>query len=94
MLSKFVGRSKDFADKKIIDSILQKASADREIRIDEIENPERVNILLNPADALEKIQRLRQMKREIVLSRGNNTEKIINPAQIAKEKIKDLYRKK
>lgn len=91
-LSELSGKSKTYSDEKIIDSISETVDENGKINIKNLANPRRVNILINPADALEKIQKLRQFKKEISIS--NQDENMGNNTGIAKEKIKDLYRKK
>lgn len=94
-LSELAGKSVTFNDEKITESIGKTMDENGEIRIDGLKNPSRVKIILNPAEALEKIQKLRQFKNKISLRNKNEIQAgSATITEIAKEKIKDLYRKK
>jgi hypothetical protein len=89
------GKSATFNDEKIAELVGKTVDENGEIRMDDLENPSRIKIILNPVDALEKIQKLRQFKNKISL-RSKDQIQVEAPVstEIAKEKIKDLYRKK
>lgn len=95
-LSELAGRSITFNDEKIAALLIETMDEDGGINVNNLKNPSRTRILLNPSDALDKIQKLRQFKRKISIKKESDGSQMESSArtQNAKEKIRGLYRKK
>lgn len=92
-LSVLAGESRIYCDNKLVESLQKTLDEDGNIKIEELTNPVRLNIILNPDEALEKIQRLRQFKKEVSITSRAELVGDDNMG-IAREKIRNLYRKK
>ena len=95
-LSELAGKSTTFNDEKIAELLEKTMDENGEISVDGLENPSRTKIVLNPSEALRKIQELRQFKKKVSLkSKEDEVQMGVSDAtKIAIDKIKDLYRKK
>ena len=89
-LAELAGKSKIFSDEKILELLKQRIDENGKLDISGLSNPERVNIILNPNDALEKNKKLRELKKELKEKEGV----LEGNEALAVEKIKNLYRKK
>lgn len=96
-LAGLVGKSKTFNDEKMLGFLKKKMGLDGELDVEGISNPQRTYIILNPAEAFQKIQRLRKFKKELLLENDTDKEKEIKGQEnieSAKKKIRGIYRKR
>lgn len=92
----FAGRSRAFVDERIFKDLANGKTPDGELSIEGVQNPHMFTNIVNPDEALEKIQRLRRLKRLVALGAEakNENGQEVDPVQIAKRKIREVYRKK
>lgn len=96
LLAKLVGNSKSFSEESLLKKLREDIDENGKLELGEALNPERLYVVLNPENALDKIQSLRDFKSDIGINNaqsyhGNSESENL---AFAKEKIKDLYRKK
>lgn len=89
-LSDLAGRSRAFNDDKLLEQLCGKMDAEGGVDFSGAQNPKRMSILLNPADALNKIRKLREFKRELVRKDDFGE----SDFEKAKKKILDIYRRR
>lgn len=92
-LSGLAGRSRLFSEDAMLDGIMESMGEDGSISIDGLENPKRANIILNPGEALRKMNGLRSFKRGFLSERMKGLSGTGN-ADDAKRRIAGLYRQK
>ena len=93
-LAKLNGQSKKFSQDKQIADLSSNLDQEGNIKIEGIENPKRFFMLLNPGDALDKIQQMRKFKRYLIQNDFNESANESEEYNEVQKKIIDLYRKR
>lgn len=91
------GNSKAFENKRVAKELIDNLSDAGEFSFDEIEMPQRVSLLYNPKDALEKIEKLRDFKREIkesLVKFGSKSKQELSDKEYAEKGILQMYQRK
>lgn len=91
-LSDLVGKSRLFSEEAIFEALKGTFNENMEADFSSVSNPDRQALILNPEDALKKIDRLRKFKAQIKIQDKNENNN--DSLELAKEKIRSLYRKK
>lgn len=89
-LSDLAGRTRAYDEEKLLEQLQKKLDKEGNVDFSDIQNPKRVSILLNPENALDKIQKLREFKRKIVKNNNFGT----SDSAKAKERIISIYKRR
>jgi len=94
--TKLAGETLSFKDKLILDGIMETADTEGNISIENIPVPERIEILINPDKANEKIKGLRSLKKELKEKYKDIDDLATDSLTLkaAKKEILDIYRRR
>jgi hypothetical protein len=95
--TKLGGNSKVFENKRVAKELMDNLSDTEKFSFDEVEMPQRVSLLYNPRDALEKIEKLRDFKNEIkeaLVEFDSKSNQELSDKEYAEKGILQMYQRK
>lgn len=92
--SPFLGRASSYAEKKLQEILKSRILADGSIDIENIPAPQRTYLVLNPANALEKISGFRNFKKNLRIQEEELESQNNSKINSAKRGILEIYRRR